>query len=165
MTIESTFCPGCGVTLLSSRTGLDHQFHASAACRELYDTVCSHTLSLRDREFIHQLVVDAYAAQHVGPHTKPITATFALVGLYLVAERNFTGRQVQRVHMLLAGTSRQWPHVSTPPARAALTVEAVVSVPEGDIQAAIRTWNAAVWQLWKDEEAHIAGLVQTVLGD
>src|SRR5438067_3221775 len=50
-----------------------------------------------------QHVVDAYAAQTARASTKPITLAFALVGLYLHLEKNQTGKQVQRVHMLLAG--------------------------------------------------------------
>jgi hypothetical protein len=40
--------------------------------------------------------VDAYAAQHATPASKPITTAFALIGLFLFAERGFTGKQVQR---------------------------------------------------------------------
>ncbi|GAC1407891.1 MAG: hypothetical protein NVSMB52_20980 [Chloroflexota bacterium] len=163
MSIQSRFCPGCGATLLSSQTGLDHQFFASVACRDLYDSLCFYTLSLRDREFTHQLVVDAYAAQHAGPHTKAITTTFALVGLYLVAERGFTGRQVQRVHTLLAAKSQHGLQFSAPATGATLSVKDVVDVPDGGKQVAIHAWSAAVWNIWKDREAQITELVRTVL--
>lgn len=42
-----------------------------------------YTLAHRDPAFLHQHVVDAFAAQHADDSTKPITLVFALVGLYL----------------------------------------------------------------------------------
>lgn len=61
------------------------------------------TLALRlshgDAFFIHQVAVDAYAAQHAGPASKTITIAFALIGLCLLLERGYTGKAVQRAHM------------------------------------------------------------------
>jgi hypothetical protein len=41
------------------------------------------TMSLRDSAFVHQYVVDAWAAQHAENGSKPIGVAFALIGLYL----------------------------------------------------------------------------------
>ena len=76
---------------------------------EAYHELCAYTLSHGAPEFLHQHVVDAFAAQGASVESKPIGVTMALVGLYLHAERGFTGRQVQRVHMLLAQRKRQCP--------------------------------------------------------
>lgn len=156
-------CPGCGVTLRSNSVELDERFDASVACRELYDEVLYYTLSLGDRYFTHQLAVDAYAAQHVGPHTKAITTTFALVGLYLVWERGFTGKQVQRVHMALARKSREWPQFSPPTNRNWLTVQHAAESPDEGKQEAIHDWSRSVWERWKYEEERIAELLGTHL--
>ena len=51
--------------------------------RELYHELSAYTLSHPDPSFIHQYVVDAFAAQTADENTKPIALTFALVGLYL----------------------------------------------------------------------------------
>src|SRR5262249_34900967 len=64
-----------------------------------YHELCYYTLAHGDPSFIHQHVVDAFAAQNSGEHDKPIRLTFALVGLYLHVERGLSGRQVQRAHM------------------------------------------------------------------
>ncbi len=61
-----------------------------------------YTLAHGDRWFIHQQLVDAYGAQHVRQSKSTIGAAFALAGLYLAVERGFKGRQVQKVHMLMA---------------------------------------------------------------
>jgi uncharacterized protein DUF5946 len=74
----------------------DDEPGASASCLSLMDELSSDTLGRGDADFIHQLLVDAYAAQHATPASKPITTAFALIGLFLFAERGFTGKQVQR---------------------------------------------------------------------
>ena len=76
----------------------------------------------RDKEFIHQLVVDSYAAQHSGPKVKPISTVFALIGLYLTFEHGYTGKEVQRAHMEIAKTRRLWPRFNPPPEKGKLTV-------------------------------------------
>ena len=61
-----------------------------------YHEVCAYTLSLGDAAFVHQHVVDAWAARRATPVTKPIAFFFALVGLYLHLEHGWTGRAVQK---------------------------------------------------------------------
>lgn len=68
-----------------------------------------YTLAHGDAAFIHQHVVDAYGAQHIRGSASSIGAAFALAGLYLAIERRFTGRQVQKMHVLMARASKQWP--------------------------------------------------------
>lgn len=143
---------------------LDEQFNASAACRQLYHELSYHTLALQDPYFLHQLAVDAYAAQHGGPRVKPIAVTFALVGLYLVWDRDFTGRQVQRVHMALAPTSKEWPRFVAPATRDWLTVRHAVDSPDGEKSEAIREWSRSVWEIWKPEEGRIAELLRAKVG-
>ena len=50
---------------------------------DAYHELCYYTLAHRDPSFIHQHVVDAFAAQHADEKTKPIKLTFALVGALL----------------------------------------------------------------------------------
>ena len=61
--------------------------------------------------FILQHAVDAFAAQTANEQSKPIGVVFALVGLYLHVEKQFSGRQVQQVHMKLGRLKREWPRV------------------------------------------------------
>ena len=37
-----------------------------------YHEVCAYTLTRGDAAFVHQLVVDAWAAQHASPASKPM---------------------------------------------------------------------------------------------
>ena len=73
----------------------------AAAEQDLQDELSYYTLAHGDPEFVHQHIVDAFAAQLATPNSKPIQVVFALIGLYLHQERGFTGRQVQLAHMRL----------------------------------------------------------------
>ena len=55
---------------------------------DAYDEVYAYTMGRAG--FILQHVVDAHAAQSASEETKPIRVIFALVGLYLRVERQFS---------------------------------------------------------------------------
>ena len=120
----------------------------------------SWTLSLRDREFIHQHAVDAWAAQHAEENSSSIGIAFGLVGLYLHLEKGFTGREVQRAHMQLAqprgrGPGRKdWPRFPLPTERGRVTVCDVMAAPEHERAQALDRWCRSVWEAW--EESHLA---------
>src|SRR5690349_20552503 len=92
----------------------------SPAEQKHLEELTAWSLSLGDKAFVHQHVVDAWAAQHASEQSRPISVAFALIGLYLHLERGLTGRQVQRVHMLLGqprgrGPGRKdWPRFPLP---------------------------------------------------
>lgn len=129
--------------------------------REAYEALQCYTLELRDLAFIHQHVVDAWAAQHADQHTKPIGLTFALVGLYLHLERGFTGRQVQRAYMTLGRSRRRWLPLPLPRERGHVTATEAMAAPPGPARAqAIDAWCASVWHAHRESQAAIARLVQ-----
>src|SRR5690242_669753 len=146
-----TTCPGCGLELRSETSELDKLYNASIACRDLSHKLSYYTLSLHDDYFIHQLAVDSYAAQHAGPSVKPISTAFALIGLYLVIECNFTGREVQKTHMFLAEKSKDWQKFILPKKKADLTVKDVVNTPDEQKKEMIQRWMRSVWEIWKLE--------------
>jgi hypothetical protein len=118
--------------------------------QDAYDELRYYTLAHRDPSFIHQHVVDAFTAQHANDQTKPIALTFALVGLYLLVERHFTGKQVQRVHTELANKKQPWPAFTLPSARGSITVHDVVAAPERiERDETIPAWCASVWQAFQ----------------
>jgi hypothetical protein len=63
--------------------------------QEQYDELAYYTLAHPDPGFIHQNIVDAFAAQTATEADKPIKIAFALVGLYLCTVKGRTGRQAQ----------------------------------------------------------------------
>jgi hypothetical protein len=156
-------CPGCGLNLESEDRGLDERYNASSACRQLSYNLSVLTLSLGDTDFIQQLVVDAYAAQHSGPKVKTISTAFALIGLSLVFERGYTGKEVQKVHMALGSKHVQWPRFKAPEDHGALTVLDVLKSPEEHYIDMIRKWGKSVWDIWKPEYENIRKLLETNL--
>lgn len=131
---------------------------------DLYNELSFYTLAHSDPSFIHQHIVDAYTAQHANETTKPIAVVFALLGLYLHVEMNFTGKQVQRFHMRLAKTHRQWVRPQLPKERAAITVRDVLAAAEGPSRdALIDRWCASVWEVWKESHSLIANLAKNEL--
>lgn len=128
---------------------------------DAYDEVCAYTLTLGDPAFIHQRVVDAYAAQTADVRTKPIALTFALVGLYLLIEKQFTGRHVQRVHMALARHQEVWPSFALPEDRGAMTAASVAAAPAGpERDRAIHAWAASVWRAYGDCHKEVERLLE-----
>lgn len=111
---------------------------------DLYHALTAYTLQLRDLEFIHQHVVDAYAVQGASRSSKPIGAVFGLIGLLLHVEKGLTGRQVQRTHMQLVQHRREWPRIDLPKARGGCTVVDLMAAPEGRARdAQIHAWCAS----------------------
>lgn len=123
---------------------------------EAHDELCCYTLAHGGPEFIHQHVVDAWAAQTADETTKPIAVTFALMGLYLHLERQFTGRQVQRAHMAVARRTRVYPPIALPDQRGEVTASDVLSAPPGPARdAAIEAWCASVWSAFEESRPAI----------
>ncbi len=149
-------CPGCGLRLPCADDGVTNpRVNASAECQRLCHELSLYTLSLGDPFFIHQVAVDAYAAQHAGPPSKPMTVAFALIGLYLLLERGYSGKAVQRAHMHLASRSKQWPSFDPPAHRGSVTVaEVLCKAPGSERDTAIMQWATSVWTAW--EQAHPA---------
>jgi hypothetical protein len=130
--------------------------------QDAYHEVSAYTLSHSDSSFIHQHVVDAFAAQQADEHAKSIGITFALVGLYLHVEKAFSGRQVQRAHMQLGRQKRVWPAIVLPVNRGAMTVFNVMDAAEGaDRDNAIHAWCASVWAAFKENQPVVEDLLRS----
>lgn len=112
--------------------------------RAAYDEVYVYTM---DRPgFVLQHVVDAFAVQTANNESMPIGPVFGLVGLYLHVEKQFSGRQVQRVHMELGRRKREWPRLFVPEDRGSMTVADVLTASAGPQRdKAIDNWCRSVW--------------------
>jgi hypothetical protein len=131
------------------------------ANQEAFHELCGYTLTLGDASFIHQHVVDAFAAQNADAQTKPIAITFALVGLYLHVEKHVSGRQVQRIHMRLAQKKQPWPVFPLPKDRGAINAAVVLAVPAGpERDRAIDAWCESVWATFHECRQLIADLLR-----
>ena len=128
--------------------------------QEIFNELSFYTLSKGDAEFMHQHAVDAFAAQHAGPGTKPISLVFGLVGLQLALERGWTGRQVQLFHMKMARHKRPWPEIVIPATRGSMTVKDVMmEAPGPERDERILEWCRSVWMAYADGQDLIRILV------
>jgi hypothetical protein len=153
-------CPGCGLQRPSLGLDLDPKANASGECRALMNELSYYTLAHGDPTFIHQHLVDAYGAQHVRQSKSTIGAAFALAGLYLAVERGFNGRQVQKMHMVMARKSKAWPRFTPPEDVGPLTVADVLADepgPRRDVK--LMTWCASVWGAWSLEHGRVRAMV------
>ena len=127
--------------------------------RATYDEVYVYTMGRPG--FILQHVVDAFAVQTANDESRPIGVIFGLVGLYLQVEKEFSGHQVQRVHMELARRKREWPRVYMPEDRGSMTVADVLAAsagPERDM--VINNWCRSVWTAFGANRQTIIALLR-----
>ncbi len=115
-----------------------------------------YTLSLRDKEFIHQHVVDAFGAQNADSNTKPIALFFSLAGLYLFVENKYTGRQVQKAHQAMAAKTKKFIKLNLPGSRGDITIKNVLDEPAGSARnTKIMEWCQSVWSAYADQHQKI----------
>ncbi|HEU5200472.1 MAG TPA: DUF5946 family protein [Ktedonobacterales bacterium] len=137
--------------------------HALSDQDAYYELAC-YTLAHPDPSFIHQYIVDAHAAQHADEHSKPISVAFALAGLYLHLERQYSGRAVQQAHMQLARKKKPWPRFTLPTFRGSMTAADVTRAEPGSARdEAIDRWSASVWAAWSASHKQVADWVKEEL--
>ena len=134
------------------------------SAQEAFYELSYYTLAHQDPAFIHQNIVDAFAAQSADANTKPIKITFALIGLYLFIGKNYTGRQVQLVHTHLGRQKKAWPSFTLPAQRGNITVFDVLQAEPGkprDVM--IRKLCESVWQAYSDSHQKVEQLIDSEL--
>ena len=166
MTNTTTICPGCGVELPAISTYIDVVYNESIECQALYNELSLYTLSHDDTSFIHQYVVDAYTAQHAGHETKPIAVLFALVGLYLHIEKNYSGKEVQYAHMRLAEKKTgEWPKFPVPIYKGNITILHVMNAkPGAERDDEIEKWSRSVWQACSENHHQVKEFLRQQTG-
>jgi len=134
------------------------------ADEDLYNEMAYYTLAHSSPSFLHQHVVDAFTAQHADETTKPIAIVFALIGLYLFLEKDFSGRQVQKAHMQLAKRRKDWPRLQIPREGGRVSIANALAAEPGQARdAKIREWCVSVWHAWGESRNQIADLVKKEL--
>jgi hypothetical protein len=134
--------------------------------QEKFYELSYYTLAHPDPAFIHQHIVDAFTAQTANENSKPIGVAFALIGLHLYLEKNYTGKQVQLAHMALARHKRDWPKFELPQSRGEITVADVLSEPAGPKRdAKIHEWCASVWEAYSGSREKALNLLSRYLHD
>jgi hypothetical protein len=131
---------------------------------ELFDELSYYTLAHSDPSFVHQNAVDAFTAQNADADTKPIAIVFALAGLYLYVEKNFTGRQVQIAHIQLARRRKKWSKPPLPDRRGSVRVgDVLAEAPGPNRDAMIHCWCISVWEAFQESREETARLLAAEL--
>jgi len=131
---------------------------------EAFSELSYYTLSHKSPEFIHQYIVDAYAAETADENTKPIKIVFALIGLYLHIEKKYSGKMVQNAHMQLVKYKEKLPKVVLPEKRGEITVFDVLRTPEGmERDGKIEEWTTSMWTAYTSEHQKIADFLDKYL--
>jgi hypothetical protein len=158
-------CPGCGLQLDNQHFTPSAGYHASAECYQKYSELSSYTIGKQDIHFMHQHAVDTYAAQHSGNGMKNITTAFSLIGLYFAIEHGYNGRQVQRVHTLLARKKYAWAALQPPEKSAySLTVCDVLKEQPGESRdRMLRNWMYDVWECWGHQHDWVKNICHKLL--
>lgn len=105
--------------------------------------------------FIHWHAVDTFTAQNAHENTKPITITFA--GLYLMLEKNFTGKEVQNAHIKMAKPRKTWLEFNLPKHKGDITIEDVIITPPSSmLDDAIFKWCASIWDDYTESHGKVA---------
>lgn len=161
--LNHSICPGCGLRFACKNLAPSDRYNASGECLEFYHELTYYTLGKQDPEFIHQLAVDAYGAQHSGGVTKHITTFFALAGLYLFFEKGYTGKQVQQAHLTLAkNKSFTWPGFEAPNEGSKVTIVDVIN--SGDDRDRILVlWAKSIWESWHKDHQQVIDICEKLL--
>ena len=130
---------------------------------KLFEELSYYTLSHSNSDyFIHQLIVDAFTAQTADKDTKKISLVFSLVGLYLLIEKNYTGKQIQQAHTLLSNYKDYFPEIKLPENRGEITISDVLKS-ELNRDEMIKEWCSSVWKAYKANQEGIKQFCETYL--
>jgi hypothetical protein len=130
------------------------------AARAAYDDVYAYSMGRTG--FVLQYVVDPFAVQAANDDSGgTIGFVFGLVGLYLHVAKNTSGRQVQKVHMMLGRRKRGWPRMHLPKDLGSFTLADALAASAGaERDAAIENWCRCVWAAFSGNRETIIALLR-----
>ena len=155
-------CPGCGLSLPRG-DGPGHPYlGASPSCWERYGELLAREYQDPAYFVVHQLTVDAYAAQHPG---RPGRRTIQSVGLHLMTlglfvEQDVNPSQGPALHRRTVGRLElEW--LEPPAFEGRLTVLHPLAAegPEAHLEA-VRAWASDVWDAWSRHHATVRGWLE-----
>ena len=162
MSAPTIVCTGCGLSMPKRDSArYDGGFHASPECWEVFTEVLG-------KEFndavlfgqVHQLTVDAYAAQHAGSRHRDKSVVIHLCGLHLVLDRGQRPTSVPPLFQRLASNIKTWPHLSPPADLSAMTVfDVALAESAQDHVRVVREWATFVWRGWSPHHEAIRNFV------
>lgn len=159
-------CPGCLVELPEFDGPVHAYIGASPACWAKFGLLLAREYEDPTWFRLHQMTVDAYAAQHPGAPGRRSTQSVALhlMTLGMVLERGLDPTDAPRLHAAMA--HRPDFHWLDPPWMGGRMK--VTDVLEAEDVAAherrVRAWGADVWEAWSPYHATVWEWVEASLG-
>lgn len=144
-------CPGCGIPGSEPAGPPPAEHSASATCYGLYGTLLARSYSDPGFRRVHQLIVDAYAAQHAGGTSRREIQTVALclMTLELFMEHDVDPADGPRLHQRMVLNRPPFHWLQPPPQRHLLTVaDVLVAADEAEHERLARRWAHEIWEAW-----------------
>jgi hypothetical protein len=146
----------------SAKAVYDGYFNASPECWVIFEEVLAVSSSDAVYGPVHQLVIDAYAAQHAGGRHPDRSVVVHLAGLYAAIELQMLFMDVPPLLQRLATGVKSWPHLVPPRFPSPLTIlEVALAEGPADHRTRAETWAGSVWASWVDHHEEIARLVKS----
>ena len=152
-------CPGCGLRAPDAGGLAPAEHRASPGCYALYGELIARDYA--DPEYYrraHQVIVDAYAAQHAGGTSRRETQTvgLCLMTLCLFVEDGVPPADGPALHKRMVAHRPDFPWLQPPPTHGLMTVADVLRARTADEHAHLALqWGEQVWQAWKPHHATI----------
>ena len=151
-------CPGCGLRADEAAGPTPEEHLASAACWALYGKVLARSYTDPDYHAVHQMVVDAYAAQHAGGLSRREVQSVALclMTLCLFVEDGVDPAQGPALHKRMVAHRPDFAWLAPPNQPDSMTGANVLSADDKDDYCLlVRKWGCQVWQAWAPHHATI----------
>lgn len=151
-------CPGCGLTSLETTGPAPEEQLASAACWALYGQALARSYTDPGYRAVHQMIVDAYAAQHAGGTSRRQVQTVALclMTLCLFIEHGTEPVQGPALHKQMVARRPDFTWLAPPDQHGLMTVADVLTAHDAEEHGRlVREWGHQVWQAWALHHATI----------
>lgn len=156
-------CADCGTALPPVDAPGHHYFGASPSCWALYGEILAREYSGPRYMEVHQLTVDAYAAQHpgaAGPRAQR-SVWGHLASLYVQLEKDEPEAVARRMIARVAAMADELGWLEPPERKGDVTVGDVIAASGADEHhAAVRVWARAVWEAWGGHRDRVIAAVE-----
>jgi hypothetical protein len=151
-------CPGCGLTAPERPGAAPEERSVSAACWAMYGQVLARSYTDPRYRVVHQMVVDAYTAQHAGGTSRRRVQEVALCLMTLcrVIENGVDPAQGPALHKRMVAHRPDFTWLEPPREQAPMTVADILTAHDAEVYCQrVREWGHQVWQVWASHHATI----------
>ena len=160
-------CPGCRA-LLPVETGPTHPYmRSSPGCWARYGEVLAREFGDPAYFALHQMTVDAYAAQHPGVAERRAIQSVGLhlMTLCMVIEHGSDPHAGPKLHRrMVTRPTSEW--LDPPPMDGGLTIVDVLPAQSpSEHERLVRAWADDVWEAWAPHHETVRGWIRLSLAD